>query len=146
MGGGGRSKPNQPCNNKYIYVFAFGVRIWYGWITIRGCYISILFKTQYILPHLIIPHHLLNKTKNMIFIEILSCVIGCIYFDSVKDIILCNWHIFWQNTLYLYLGKSKKIQDDHYKWLNWRHENYSRTTQEKCNLQVSIEARFVEIH
>ena len=58
--------------------------------------------------------------------------------DSVKDIFLCNWHILWQNALYLYLDKSKQVQDDHYKWLNWRHENYSRTAQEKCNLQVSI--------
>ena len=32
----------------------------------------------------------------------------------------------------------EKVQDDHYKWLNWRHEDYSRTAQKKCNLQVSI--------
>ena len=57
---------------------------------------------------------------------------------SIKDIFLCNWHIFWQNTLYLYLGKFKKVHDNHYKWLNWIHEDYSRTAQEKCNLQVSI--------
>ena len=62
-------------------------------------------------------------------------------FTIVKDIILCNWHILRQNTLYLYLDKSKKVQDDHYKWLNWRHEDYSRTAQEKCNLQVSIPPR-----
>ena len=47
--------------------------------------------------------------------------------STVGDIFLCNWHILWQNTLYLYLGKSEYVQDDHYKLLNWRHEDYSRT-------------------
>ena len=28
-------------------------------------------------------------------------------FPNVGDIFLCNWHIIWQNALYLYLGKSK---------------------------------------
>ena len=46
----------------------------------------------------------------------------------VKDIFLYNWHILWQYALYLYLDKSKMVQDDHYKWLNWRHEDYSRNT------------------
>ena len=27
--------------------------------------------------------------------------------EFVRDIVLCNWHILWQNALYLYLGKSK---------------------------------------
>ena len=36
----------------------------------------------------------------------------------VRDIFLCIWHILLQNTLYLYLGNSKQVQDDHYKWLN----------------------------
>ena len=34
---------------------------------------------------------------------------------SVKDIFLCNWHIVWQNTLYLFVGKSKKVL-----WVNLR--------------------------
>ena len=57
---------------------------------------------------------------------------------------------FEKNALYLYLDKSKKVQDDDYKWLNWRHEDYSRTTQEMCKSvgldTSSTEARFVEIH
>ena len=62
-------------------------------------------------------------------------------FMAVKDIFLCNWHILWKNSLYLYLGKSKKVQDNHYKWLNWRHEDCSRIAQEKWNLQVLIPYR-----
>ena len=58
--------------------------------------------------------------------------------EIVRNIFLCNWHILWQNALYLYLGKSKLVQDDHYKWLNWRHNDYLRTAHEKCNLLVSI--------
>ena len=38
--------------------------------------------------------------------------------EIVKDIFLCNWHIILQNVFYFYLGKSKKVQDDHNKWLN----------------------------
>ena len=62
-------------------------------------------------------------------------------FMAVKDIFLCNWYILWKNSLYLYLGKSKKVQDNHYKWLNWRHEDCSRIAQEKWNLQVLIPHR-----
>ena len=71
-------------------------------------------------------------------------------YQTVGDIFLCNWHILLQNALYLYLGKSKHVQDNHYKWLNWRHEDYSRTAQEKCKYAgldtSSTEARSVEIH
>ena len=30
-----------------------------------------------------------------------------VFIIFVRDIFLCNWHILWQNALYLYLGKSK---------------------------------------
>ena len=32
---------------------------------------------------------------------------GWLLMEAVRDIFLCNWHIFWENALYLYLGKSK---------------------------------------
>ena len=77
------------------------------------------------------------------FLEILQTYMEDIRrkYNPIRDIFLCNWHILWQNAFYLYLGKSKQVQDDHYKWLHWRHEDYLKIAQEKCNLQVSIPPR-----
>ena len=76
----------------------------------------------------------------------MSSLLVVLAMKDVKDIFLCNWHILWQNTLYLYMGKSKKVKDDYYKWLNWRHEDYSRKVQSVGLDTSSKEARSVEIY
>ena len=58
-----------------------------------------------------------------------------IYLLGTYVTILCNWLIFWQNALFLYLGRSRMyliLQETCFKIICWSHASLSNIQAEKC--------------